>query len=726
MQSTLFFHCRLSALGIFSALTLSVASAAEPTSSAASADTGASGAMLEEITVTAQKRSENLQDVPISVEAFRAEALDAAAISTTADLDVVTPGLETGSEFGWAQPHLRGIGTISVDPGVESPVAMYVDGVYYSSLAGGVLALNNVEQIEVDKGPQGTLFGRNATGGLLQITTKDPTQNFSGQVGLTYGNYNTGGGSVYISGGITPSIAADVAVYVNDQGTGYGTNYFTGIEVNKTSENAIRSKWIFNAPDNTEIKLILDYEQTNFSPVALPAPGTTPLGGSPYTASPQGLDGYYQPYGLAKQGGASVQVKHDFDFGTFSSLTAYRDQSFRTIFDGALVPNFDYALNIDVAEPVSQWSQEFQLTAPTESRLKWVAGIYLFAADAQFDPVSIYGGLLAPLAFDNTYSNQKTYSAAAYAQATQDIGWNTDLTIGLRDTYEERKIVENNYIGLGEGVTELTAADNEQTSVQRPTWRFALDHKFTPDLMGYVSYNRGFKSGGFNDDVVPTTKFAPETLDAFEVGFKSNLFNDRIRINTAAFYYDYKNLQAVRYPDGLEEVYNAVAAKLYGLDLDTDFAVTKQLTIRAGLEALHTQYTNFPNADFTTPAIGGGTNFGVFNADGRALSLAPNFTGDVSVDYAVPTSVGKVNLSVAYADNSGWFAEPDNRLHQSAYSLVNAQAAITSLDSLWTFKVWSRNLSNSQYTTQLSSQSNGDSAEFAPPRTYGVTIERRL
>ena len=298
MQSTLFFHCRLSALGIFAALTLSVASAAEPTSSAASADAGAPGVTLEEITITAQKRSENLQDVPISVEAFRADALDAAAISTTADLDVVTPGLETGSEFGWAQPHLRGIGTISVDPGVESPVAMYVDGVYYSSLAGGVLALNNVEQIEVDKGPQGTLFGRNATGGLIQITTKDPTQNFSGQVGLTYGNYNTGGGDVYISGGITPSIAADVAVYVNDQGTGYGTNYFTGIEVNKTSENAIRSKWIFNAPDNTEVKLILDYEQTNFSPVALPAPGTTPLGGSPYTGSPQGLDGYYQPYGL--------------------------------------------------------------------------------------------------------------------------------------------------------------------------------------------------------------------------------------------------------------------------------------------------------------------------------------------------------------------------------------------------------------------------------------------
>ena len=199
-----------------------------------------------------------------------------------------------------------------------------------------------------------------------------------------------------------------------------------------------------------------------------------------------------------------------------------------------------------------------------------------------------------------------------------------------------------------------------------------------------------------------------------------------MRVNTAGFYYNYTNIQAVRYPNGLEEVYNAPKAKIYGLDLDTVFAVTQRLEIRAGAEALHTEYVNFPNADYTTPAVGGGTNFGVFNAAGNRLSLAPNFTGDISANYSVPTTVGNASFNVTYAYNSGWYAEPDNRLHQGAYSLVNAQMAFTTLNSLWDFKLWGKNLVNKQYTSELASQENGDYATFAPPRTYGGTIVRRF
>jgi iron complex outermembrane receptor protein len=702
-----------------------VAVGAETTPSAAGADSGGT-AELEAVIVTAQRRSENLQDVPISVEAFNATALDAAVITTTADLDIITPGLETGSESGYAQPHLRGVGTIATNPGIENPVALYVDGVYYGALAGGVLSLNNVAQIEVDKGPQGTLFGRNATGGLIQITTKDPSQSFEGQAGLSYGNYNTSGANLYVSGGLAPTIAADFAGYLSNQGTGYGVNYFTGQQVNKTMDAALRSKWIFDPSDSTQVKVIVDYEKTHFSPVYLPAPGTTPLGGPPYTGNPQSMDGYYQPYGFLQQGGVSVQIRQNLEFGTFTSITAYRRLWLQTVFDGGLVTDFDYALNINIIEPHAQYSQEFQLASPVDSRLKWVTGMYLYNSDAKYNPISIYGGLLAPLSLDNTDSDQKDYSAALYAQATGEVAADTNLTLGLRYTYEHRNFEGSNILVAPGSPPFVAATDEANVSYEKPTWRIALDHKFAPQYMAYISYNRGFKSGGFNDDMVPTTQFKPETLDAFELGLKSDFFANRVRVNTAGFYYNYTNIQAVRYPNGLEEVYNAPKARIYGLDLDTVFAVTQQLEIRAGVEALHTEYVNFPDADYTTPAVGGGTNFGVFNAAGNRLSLAPDFTGDITASYTVPTRVGKASFNVTYAYNSGWYAEPDNRLHQGAYSLVNAQIAFTPVNSLWDFKLWGKNLTNTQYTSELASQENGDYAIFAPPRTYGGTIERRF
>lgn len=701
-----------------------VASAAEPTPSAPGVASGGA-TELAEVIVTAQRRRENLQDVPISVDAFSAAALDAAVITTTADLDVITPGLETGTEAGYSQPHLRGVGTIATNPGIENPVALYVDGVYYGALAGAVLSLNNVAQIEVDKGPQGTLFGRNATGGLIQITTKDPTQTFDGQAGVTYGNYDTSGADLYVSGGVSPTIAADFAGYLRNQGTGYGVNYFTDQQVNKTMDLALRSKWVFAPADATEVKVSFDYEKTHFSPTFVPAPGTTPLGGPPYTGNPQGIDGYYQPYGFLQQGGVSVQIKQALAFGTFTSITAYRRGWLQTVFDGALVTDYNYALNINIIEPDSQFSQEFQLSSPVDSALKWVTGAYVYTADAKYNPISIYGGLLAPLTLDNTYSDQKDYSAALYAQATREVVSDTNLTLGLRYTYEYRNFEGSNIL-VAPGGPPFVTPDAAHVSFQKPTWRIALDHKFAPQYMGYISYNRGFKSGGFNDDLIPTTQFAPETLDAYEIGLKSDFLTNRVRVNTAAFYYNYKNIQAVRYPNGIEEVYNAPKAKIYGLDLDTVFAVTQQLEVRAGVEALHTEYVDFPNADYTTPAVGGGTNFGVFSAAGKRLSLAPDFTGDVSVSYTVPTSVGNAKFDITYAYNSGWYAEPDNRLHQGAYSLLNAQIKFTPVNSLWDFRVWGKNLTNSQYTSELASQANGDYATFAPPRTYGVTVERRL
>ena len=395
-------------------------------------------------------------------------------------------------------------------------------------------------------------------------------------------------------------------------------------------------------------------------------------------------------------------------------------------FDGSLVTDPDFALNIEIWEKHSQFTQEFQLSSPTESAIKWIAGLYIYDADGQYAPIALTGGLLAPATYANTFSDQKDLSFAGYTQATMEIFDATNLTAGLRYTWEQRKFSNYEVVGFGGSAPEFFDGGGATVRYTKPTWRLALDHRFSEALLAYVSYNRGFKSGGFNDDLVPTTVYKPETLDAYELGAKTDLLNRRLRIDASAFLYNYANIQAITYPAGLELIYNGAKAKLYGLDLAIDAKLASNLTLTTGLELLHSQFTSFPNADFSTPAPGGGTNFGTFDATGKHLAQAPGVTYDLALNYTVPTSVGQFAATGTYAYNSGWYCDPDNRLHQGAYSLVNAQVAWTSPTGVYKASVWGKNLGDTQYLTALASQGNGDYSVYAPPRTYGFTVERRF
>jgi iron complex outermembrane recepter protein len=699
------------------------AAEAAPPAPTRSADVGEG---LQEIVVTAEKRSSNLQDTPITVNAFDAAALERVGITDTSELGLVTPGLQFGSEFGYGQPHLRGVGTLADGPGVENPVALYVDGVYYGPMAGSVFALSNIQDVEVLKGPQGTLFGRNATGGLIQVTTKDPKHEFEGESSLTYGNFNTWGTDLYLTGGVTDNTAADLAVHFLNQSTGYGTNVFTGLDVNKNQALAVRSKWVIVPDAETSIKIIADYSRNTSIPALVPAPGTTPLGGPPYTGPRQGLDGYYQPFGLTSAEGLSVRFEHDFPFGQFVSTTAYRKTSLEVAFDGSLVEDYNFALNINDDESHRQFTQELQLASADDSSIKWIGGLFFYDADGQYNPINLEGGLLAPLTYANTFSDQRSVSVAGYAQATKEIVDATNLTVGARYTWERRRFNNYEVLGFSDDSTQSIEGGASQVSYSKPTWRIALDHRFTPQLLTYISYNRGFKSGGFNDDLVPTTVYQPETLDAYEIGAKLDLLDRRLRVDASAFFYKYRNIQAIRYPNGLEVIFNGAEAKLYGVDLDLNAKLATNLTLNAGVEWLHSRFTSFPNADLSAPAAGGGTTFTPFDATGNHLAMAPDATADIALNYSVPTATGDYGATASYSYNDGWYVDPDNRLHQSAYGLYNAQLSWASLSKSWKTTLWGKNLGNRQYTTALASQGNGDYAVYAPPRTFGITIDHKF
>ena len=335
--------------------------------------------VLEEIVVTAQRRLENLQDVPITVTAMPAAALAAVGITNTADLVNVVPGMLVQTSAGYSLPHLRGVGITAIGAGIENSVALYVDGVYRGVSSSDAVGLNNIAQVEVEKGPQGTLFGRNATGGLIQVTTLDPTAGFSASAHAGYGNYHTVQSDAYVGGG-TDFVAGDLAVQLTHQGEGYGTNLATGQDINRMDMNlSVRSKWILHPVDGTRLTLILDNAETDNSLSALRNyqnyPNVYYPGGMPIPNLPTlDVDDDAQPLRRMHEQGASLQLDQDIDIVKLVNTVAYRRDVYTYDVDFDLGP-MPYSLN-DTRQEDNQLTEELRLLSNSNSSLTWMTGLF--------------------------------------------------------------------------------------------------------------------------------------------------------------------------------------------------------------------------------------------------------------------------------------------------------------------------------------------------------------
>ncbi|MDB5576031.1 MAG: TonB-dependent receptor [Bradyrhizobium sp.] len=685
---------------------------------------------LEDIVVTAQRRSENLQDVPVAVTALSAASLESKGIASTTDLSAVTPGLTYTTVVGSALPRIRGIGTAISLGGNENPVATYVDGVYIASSAASVLSFNNIEQIAVLKGPQGTLFGRNATGGLIQITTRDPEQSFEGQSSLTVGNLRTLGGNLYVTGGLTDRLAADLAVFYQKQKDGFGRNLTTGSDVGQNRDLALRSKWRLELGPDTVARLAFDYSEARAAgPAFRPVLGTVPITGVSFTGGPYDIATETDPSLKRSQGGASVQISHDFGDVNFVSISAYRKSDFQSIFDIDKLPVHISRSNLTNRD--RQFSQELQLLSTGPGPVQWVLGAYYFNSRGRYDPLVI-DNVANDIVISST---QDTESYAVFGQGSYKFTDKTSLTAGLRYTTETRDYKASALNVLASGTVINNPTITGVLKAKKPSWRLALDHHFTDDVLGYVSYNRGFKSGGFNPQrfTQPLSPFKPEVLDALETGVKADLLDHRLRINGAAFYYDYSNIQANAFVSGISTIYNAASATIYGLDLDVTAAPISALVLTLGLTLIHDRYEDFPNAVISRPQVPNGTTIlggnvvGTGSAKGNKLSQTPDWTVNFGAEYDIDLATGSIRLSANYFHSDGWRAEPDNRVGQDSYDLVNASATwrIDEAEN-YSVKLWGRNLGDKVYAVQMNAQPQADGVSVGPGRTYGVTLGARF
>lgn len=683
---------------------------------------------LEDIVVTAQKRSERLQDVPIAVTALNAGTLQNAGVDSAIGLAQAVPGLSFNTQIGGnGLPRIRGVGVAVGGPGLENPVAVYIDGVYYASAASNLFALYDVAQVAVLKGPQGTLFGRNATGGLIQVTTRDPSHSFTADVSGTAGNKKTVGGDVYVAGGLNNQIAASLALHLDNQDHGFGNNLSTGEDVQTHHSYSGRAKLLFEPDTLTKFTFAADYSRRRGTDFAVHVVGLRPFIGTPQPGGARDVDLTRANDDFTRNYGFSLNGQRDFGGVRLVSVTAYRKTYFQSLFDGDEGP-----LNItDIAsnQHDRQFSQELQLLSVGNRRFSWQAGAFFFKTTGLYDP--FITNLTSPLAggpaVATSYATEKLTSYAGFGQGTYKIGDATNITAGLRYTTDKRTSLISSGFKNAFFTAPPTITDGSKR-FSKITWRLALDRRFSADVLGYVSYNRGFKSGAFDPSAQPSRVFKPETLDAYEAGVKTEFLDHRVRFNTAAFYYDYKNVQVTQFSNHTSLVYNGKGATSYGVDTDLLARVTDQLTLNAGASWIHGRYKTFLNAFRTVrnpgcigALCGGNTVTLTGDATGNKLQNTPAFTLNVGPAYRIPVSFGELTFAGNFYYNSGYYSEPENRLRQPHYSTLEASIAWTSRDKRFDVRVFGRNLTDKVYAAQLAAVDVGDVRVAAPGRSFGVT-----
>jgi iron complex outermembrane recepter protein len=716
----------------------------------ATSDTG-----LSEIIVTAQRRAENLQDVPITVTAVSKADLDATNVNRLADLNTIVSGYTGTGDIAFTSPHIRGVGSQVGSPGLENSVALYVDGIYIGATSPALLKLSDVEQIEVLKGPQGTLFGRNTTGGLVQVQTRNPDQVPEIDLEVGYANFQTITGNAYINLPVNDNISTNLAVSSTGSGEGWGTNLATGNPSYKlNSETLVRNKWNIDFGSGTTLMLMGDYEYRNdtgffdFRPVV-----GTPIAPG-YTSTVSGWDtNTADSQDLSEAWGLTARLTHDFGSATLSNTLAYRDTKFdlvNFVGDRAAPPYDDdhfYWYTQD-----QQWTDELQLASNGDSKLKWTTGLFFYhALDINHQPITA-GNLVpddAPFLSGVTDSRITTSSIAPYLQGSYEILTGTTLTAGLRYSFDKHSMTgtfTNSGLPVGPGGAFIQIVpDSTETlpsfSDGSLSARLSLAHKFTDDVMAYVSFNEGTKSGGFNPVQINNAPFEDEKLSAYEIGTKLRFWDRRFTLNLAGFYYDYRNIQVQSFLGGPPTIYNGPSATLYGVDADMEWQVTHDFKISGNLEGLHSEFGNFPTAQFLAlcdeahfnpplqcpqgPGIGYYSYFA--NAKGNSLPLAPDFTAAVVPSYKFHLgSGGSFELAANYYYNSGYFFSVGHEFGQKAFSMVGASLQFTTANERTYVRIWGANLGNTQAYASGSIQTDSTSVVLDAPRTYGVWVGVKL
>lgn len=692
---------------------------------------------LEEVVVTAQKRAQNINDVGITISAFDARAIRDLGFQQPLDVATQTPNFSVNTLVtGIPNFTIRGVGVNDYAINQATSVGAYVDQVYIASPAMMLFQMFDTERVEVLKGPQGTLYGRNTTGGAVLFVSKAPTKEFSASADLDIGNYGYKMVEGAISGPLADTVFARVAIN-STHSDGYQESLVTGRDQGGLDRVSVRGIVDWLPSDDVSVRFKAYSGQDKSDLVAFNSPGVG--GNDSSTGTIDSIDGV--PYRDNDSQGVSLVADWDLGNVTLTSVSSYDTLDRFEHGDTDGLPE-DGRIDQVLVSDIKQVSQELRIASSGEGALTWVAGVYYGRDEivdrtdyevtgAGFPPIAF--GLPSPYAAIDTLGNtydQISKAKAVFGQVEWDLS-NWHLTAGLRYTEEDKALNGvttpwSDEPGPGESGPTVSGVMFPPASYQKDfsavSGKFGVDYRINSDALIYANVSKGFKSGGFQGTLVFSPAniipFDEETVVAYEVGSKLTMADGRVQFNTAAFYYDYEGLQAQgTIPGGAGGVENLFAlqnigdAEVVGLEVELTAAPTERLNFSIG--------AGYLDAKIVKPMIAEVDKDGI-------PAMSPKWTMN-----------GRARYAFAKTERAEWFVQTDFNyqddvffdiyetpfLNEEGYWLWNASIGVASDDKRWRASVWGRNLSDTEYRAGgFTGGVAGPVEIYGAPRTYGVSL----
>jgi iron complex outermembrane recepter protein len=702
------------------------------------------GANFGDIVVTAQRRSERLQDTPLAITALSGTALQRAPITDISDIQTSVPNVNISLHNSAAVVAIRGIGFDILTAGADGSVAIHTDGVYQSRPSSALGALYDVDRIEVARGPQGTLYGRNATGGAINVVSRKPTSTPEGYVNLTYANYNSVSVEAALSGPISGDVLRARISAKIEQRDGWGKNLFNGKDIDDVKSRAIRAMIDFRPSDTVSFLLSGEYFKRDDSGAANHVAGcVTPVCGPNAATSrgftlpsdPRDVDQDFQPVYRPEQYAVSLTSRVELPFADLTAISGYRDGNFYwlTDFDGTR----QREAFLTREENYKTFSQEVQL-GHRDGNVDWILGGFYFyeknyaRANGHFVP------FFAPT-FTDYFQGGTLYTNAyaVFGELSYHLTPELTLTAGGRYSHEKKRI--KGEFTFTRGPVNIVARQAAPTaaipcvtcrglpdsvSFNAFTPKIGVQYKFSSNQMLYVTVQKGFKSGGFAAGAV-TPSFQPETIWNYEAGLKATWLDRALTTNIAVYHYDYKDLQVGQVIGNATQIANAGTAKVDGIETEFRLALGEHLSLDGFGSYNHARITNYtvPNAAIN-PAL-------PLDLSGNLLSNAPKWTGKIGLEYKADAFGGSLTWrGELFSSSRVYFSTFNNATNdQDPYTLFNASLRYEGADD-WFANLFMNNITNRTVKAGgvVSSGTVGSivGVTYLPPRTYGVTVGKRF
>ncbi len=737
----------------------------------------ASAQQLEEIIVTATHRAENLQQIPVTVTALSGDMMDKNDIFDANTIAFHVPGMTYG-EFapGQALISLRGISSADDGAGLDNSVALFLDGVYIGRGAAINFDMFDLERLEVLRGPQGTLFGRNAIGGAINVITRKPSDELTGKVGATIGNEGILRYQGYLSGPIAEKLSGKVVVNHREH-DGFVDNLVLNKKQQDENQTSVRAQLLWTL-DSSEWLVSADWmedsrEDMGRTPLVDRAPLSAILAQNGITGPRQNAasrDGFSD----REAKGISLTGELEFEQGVLTSITALR--SHETDWEmlsvgaplGGLGLPFDEVID-DIVEEIDTFSQELRWTSSLGGNFEYTAGVFFFREETdrteifRISRAGTYADANAPFRLTdvgpqdiigNEYARtaNETTSYAVYGEGTWDLNDRWSVTVGARFTVDEKDYTAEsvncdlvaandpsivgtrfeNFPGCGGVGGSLNIIAEAFLVTPSDDWddfspKVAAQFRPNDSLMFFGSVSKGFKSGGFAGsqgvEAVASTPVDPETALNFELGFKGDFVDDTLRLNMTAFYTDYEDLQIVRFgpvagsPFGTFITSNIGTADILGLETEFTWFPTDNFSVTGNLALLDTEVN-----DLIIETAGGPVD-----VSGSELRQAPETSYNVQANYSLPAANGEWDFSVSFSHVDEQITDyvfPGTVIQEQ--DLLDARVGWTSTDERWEASLWGKNLTDEDYISHSYVIGPGVIGVWGAPLTFGLSVNHNF